>query len=268
MSEIIPLNSQQQCPGSSAVPCLLVTGDPESFLDVEVNMKNQPDDDLDARRLCSVDDENNLLQNKHSFDCESTDTLASTENMSLEDGSYNLAEAGSNISASVGEPQNEDNNFSRLEFGEALPTFMSSLPKNKFMHTKFDSWPQFKRRKIENQQTNCFSASASLRKQKLHNMQRGHTSSHSKTIENESDAVPKPLEFSSFREQNGIESSDTFLEKMECHLTDNTFSSPILERQQEVLICLSNVVKLALLVHVLYTITSSYIRAHGCVNIY
>ncbi|KAL8131753.1 uncharacterized protein LOC141697467 [Apium graveolens] len=232
-SEIIPLNSQQQCPGSSAVPSLLVTGDPEIFLDVEVNMKNQPDDDLDSRRPCSVDDANNLLQHKHSFDCESTDTLASTENMSLEDGSDNLAEEGVNISASVGHPQNEDSNFICLEFGEAQPTFMSSLSKNKFMHTRFDSWPQFKRRKIKYQQTNCFSASASLREQKLHNMQGGHPSSHSKTVEDKSDAIPKPLDFSSSREQNGSESSDPFLDKMECHLTDGTFSSPILERQQE-----------------------------------
>lgn len=207
-------------------------------------MINQPDDDLDARRRCSVDDENNLLQHKHRFDCESTDNLASMENMSLEDGSDDLAEEGLNISALVGDPQDEDNNFSRLEFGEAQATLLSSLPKNKFMHTKFDSWPQFKRRKIEYQETNCFSASASLREQKLHNMQGSHTSSHSKTVENESDVAPKPLEFSSSRERNGSESSDMFLQKMECHLTDGTFSPPILERQQEVLICLSNVIKL------------------------
>ncbi|KAK1404965.1 hypothetical protein POM88_004570 [Heracleum sosnowskyi] len=234
-SEIIPLNSQQQCSGSSAVPSLtkLVAKDPKRLLDEEVYIKNQPADVLDARRRCSVDEENNLLQHKHSFDCESTDTLASTEKLSLEDGSDNLAEEGLITSASVVDPQNEDKNFSPLEFGEAQPTFLSSFPKSKYMHSKFDSWPQFKRRKIEYQQTNCFSASASLREQKLQNLQGDMVSSHSKTVENELDAVLKLQAFSSSRERNGIESSDTYLEKMECHLTDGTFSSPILKRQQE-----------------------------------
>lgn len=201
-------------------------------------MENKPDEVLDARRCCSVDDENSLQQHKHSFNCENEDTLASTEIMSLVDGGNNFAKEGLNTSASVGDPQKEDNNFGYSEFSEAQPTFMSTLPKNKFRHTKFDSWPQFKRRKIEYQHTNCFSASTSSREQKAYDLQRGHISSHSKAFVNESDAIPKLLAFSSSCEQKGSASSDMLLEKMDCHLTDDTFSPPILKSEQEVLIFL------------------------------
>ncbi|KAL1821428.1 uncharacterized protein LOC108219190 isoform X1 [Daucus carota subsp. sativus] len=230
-SEIIPIASQQQCSVPSAVPKLtpLVTEDPNSFLDEEVNMKDQPDG-----RCCIVDDEKKLQQNKHSFDCENINTLSSTEIMCLEDGSNNLAEGGLYTSASFGDHQNEYNNICSLEFGEAQPTLMSSLPKSRYRHIEFNSWPQLKRRKIDYQQTNCSSAIASLREQNLHSMQGGHRmSSHSKNAENDLDAVQKLLAFSSSCEQDGSESSGMFFEKMECHLADGTFCSPVFKNQQE-----------------------------------
>lgn len=132
---------------------------------------------------------------------------------------------GLSTSGSVGDPQDEDNNFGSLGFGGTQPTYTSSLSKYRSRHKKDDSWPQSKRRMIEDQQTNCFSASPSFRVQRLHDIQVEHS-------EDVFDAGSKlPAVYSSHK-QNFSWRSDLFNEKMECLLIDETLSSPMFRRQQ------------------------------------
>lgn len=148
----------------------MATEDPKSCLDKDDNLKNKPDNVLDARQGFRVNEEKKFLQHQHNFGCKNINNLVGTEKMDLVEGCFKLIEGGVSISGSVGDPQDEVNNFGSLGFGETQPTYTSSLYKNRSRHIEADSWPQSKRRKIEDQQTNCFSASPSFRVQRLHDI--------------------------------------------------------------------------------------------------
>lgn len=68
-----------------------------------------------------------------------------------------------------------------------------------------------------------------------HEIQVEYVSSHSMTSEDVFDGDSKLPAFYSSHEQNVSEGSVLFNEKMECHLIDETLSSPMLKRQQVVL---------------------------------
>lgn len=61
-------------------------------------------------------------------------------------------------------------NFSLLESKEIQIAMDSSLLERKFKSTKVNSWPQVERRKLEDQQSNCFSASRNPQMPRLRNI--------------------------------------------------------------------------------------------------
>ncbi|XP_057473858.1 uncharacterized protein LOC130762211 isoform X1 [Actinidia eriantha] len=83
-------------------------------------------------------------------------------------GEYGLLECGS-----IGSLHSEDKNFSSSRVIDQLLE-KSSLPGRRLRSAIEDSWPQFKKRKIEGQQTKFFSASPSFRGKEIHSIG-GHT---------------------------------------------------------------------------------------------
>lgn len=197
---------------------------------------NPPDHVLDARRHSSVDDVNDLLL-EHRFDCENTGNLTCTKKTGLAEGNFDLFEGGLNTCGSVGDPHGKDKDFGFSKLREPQPTNKFPLPGIISSSTKVDSWPRFKRRKVEDKQANCLSASPSFRVQKFHDIQKGYKSSYSRIADNNSNAVSDFQAFPLSHEGNANKSSDMIYQKMECHITDGNESSPRFQIQ-EVLIFL------------------------------
>nr|GMC74482.1 uncharacterized protein LOC109188462 isoform X1 [Ipomoea batatas] len=84
----------------------------------------------------------------------------------------------------------DDKNFS-LESKEIQIAMNSSLLERKFRSTKVSSWPQVKRRKLEDQQSNCFSASRNSQIPRLCNIKMAFGSIDLHSIEGQGGVVLK-----------------------------------------------------------------------------
>ncbi|XP_031106373.1 uncharacterized protein LOC116011018 [Ipomoea triloba] len=84
----------------------------------------------------------------------------------------------------------DDENFS-LESKEIQIAMNSSLLERKFRSTKVSSWPQVKRRKLEDQQSNCFSASRNSQIPRLCNIKMASGSIDLHSIEGQGGVVLK-----------------------------------------------------------------------------
>lgn len=103
---------------------------------------------------------------------------------------------------------------------------------------KVDSWPQFKRRKVEDYLTYSFSASPSFRVQNICTTQGDPRSRSLKSVEYNSDAVfqyqEPPLSHEGDVSPSNVNmSSDVRIyQQIKCHSTHGIESSPILQKEE------------------------------------
>ncbi|KAL6976184.1 hypothetical protein U1Q18_024974 [Sarracenia purpurea var. burkii] len=124
---------------------------------------------LDVRQ-CYVEENQGLMRVESKLDTGNIGGLAFNERTLQERKSY-AAEDGILARGSVGSLRSKDTNFSSSRMIDQLLE-KSLLPGRRLRFATEDSWPQFKRRKIEDQQTNFFSASPSFRAKEIHSIGR------------------------------------------------------------------------------------------------
>ncbi|XP_009784551.1 uncharacterized protein [Nicotiana sylvestris] len=100
-----------------------------------------------------------------------------------------------------------------------------SLFDGRFRSSKMDSWPQVKRKNIEDKQANCFSDCPKSEMSKLYRIHMDAISLNINTIQEKSDNV---VEHTPFR----VKSSNAGIsEKINCHLREGAPSSPKLQKE-------------------------------------
>ncbi|KAK6149413.1 hypothetical protein DH2020_016938 [Rehmannia glutinosa] len=79
--------------------------------------------------------------------------------------------------------------YGSVTYGTVWSHGENSSLERRFRHASMDSWPQLKRRKIENQQSHSFTTSPSFRVRKPHSIQRAPASTYLKNMETNVDTV-------------------------------------------------------------------------------
>ncbi|KAI8012016.1 hypothetical protein LOK49_LG06G00328 [Camellia lanceoleosa] len=164
--------------------------------------------------------------------------LACSARTMLERKSH-VGEDGLLACGSVGSLHSKEKNFSSSEIRE-LQLLESSLQLGRRLRSvSEDSWPQFKRRKIDGQRTNFFSASPSFRVKEIHGMG-GHTMNKNvKSMEDNLETVLQieclPVSHKGDAAQlNADKSPDMELnQKVNYHLYEGIEPSPELQLEQE-----------------------------------
>nr|XP_016483516.1 PREDICTED: uncharacterized protein LOC107804187 [Nicotiana tabacum] len=100
-----------------------------------------------------------------------------------------------------------------------------SLFDGRFRSAKMDSWPQVKRKKIEDKQANCFSDCPKSEMSKLYRIQMDAISLNFNTIQEKSGNVVEHTPFRVKSSNSGIS------EKINCHLKEGAPSSPKLQKE-------------------------------------
>ncbi|XP_059666562.1 uncharacterized protein LOC132312277 [Cornus florida] len=186
-----------------------------------------------------VVDNQNLLHPEDKLDWRSKGIVASDERNLQERRKTRLVEGSLFEYGSVGSVHNEEKNASCInsEFQVAKKSF---LPQRSLSSAMQDSWPQFKRRKIEGQQTKFFSASPSCRVERLHSIERGPAKRYLRTVEN-AGAVPEfkkiPVSHEvDARQSNVYENPDVEMHQAgKCILAEENEPSPKLELEEDLL---------------------------------
>ncbi|XP_049342685.1 uncharacterized protein LOC125806975 [Solanum verrucosum] len=115
--------------------------------------------------------------------------------------------------------QNDDENLN-LSVLSKLETTREPLFDDRFRSAKMDSWPQVKRKKVEDKQTNCFSACPNSQTSKLYQVHVDTVSLNFNTSQEKTDNV---VEHTPFRTKS---SSVSISEKKNCHLKEGSGSLP------------------------------------------
>ncbi|XP_015083030.1 uncharacterized protein LOC107026542 isoform X2 [Solanum pennellii] len=115
--------------------------------------------------------------------------------------------------------QKDDENLN-LSVSSKLEITREPLFDDRFRSAKMDSWPQVKRKKVEDKQTNCFSACPSSQMSKLYQAHVDTVSLNFNTSQEKTDNV---VEHTPFRTKS---SSVSISEKKNCHLKEGSGSSP------------------------------------------
>ncbi|MCD7456025.1 hypothetical protein HAX54_030498 [Datura stramonium] len=114
--------------------------------------------------------------------------------------------------------QNDDENL-RLSVSSELETTREPWFDDRFRSVKLDSWPQVKRKKVEDKQTNCFSACPNSPMPKLYQVHMDAVSLNFNTSQGKTDNVVEHTPFRSKSSNVGIS------EKKNCHLKEGSGSS-------------------------------------------
>ncbi|KAH0733524.1 hypothetical protein KY289_004712 [Solanum tuberosum] len=115
--------------------------------------------------------------------------------------------------------QNDDENLN-LSISSKLETTREPLFDDRFRSAKMDSWPQVKRKKVEDRQTNCFSACPNSQTSKLYQVHVDTVSLNFNTSQEKTDNV---VEHTPFITKS---SSVSISEKKNCHLKEGSGSLP------------------------------------------
>ncbi|CAL5390292.1 unnamed protein product [Camellia sinensis] len=203
----------------------------------EVGMTDPSSAVLDVRQ-CYEEDNQDLMCIENKLDeGNMSGGLACSARTLLERKSH-VGEDGLLACGSVGSLHSEEKNFSSSEIRE-LQLLESSLQLGRRLRSvSEDSWPQFKRRKIDGQQTNFFSASPSFRVKEIHGMG-GHTTNKIvKSMEDNLETVLQ-IEFLPVSHEgdaaqlNADKSPDMELnQKVNYHLSEGIEPSPELQLEQ------------------------------------
>ncbi|CAK9145108.1 unnamed protein product [Ilex paraguariensis] len=202
------------------------TGDFQDCSDEEVGTADLTCAFIDANSQCCVQDNQNLLHLDNVLYSRNTGNLACSIK-SPDVKTSHQREDGLLTYGSVGAPHCEDENLS-LNIREIQLEKKSSSPDTSFSSAKLGSWPQLKRRKIEDQLTNSFSASPSFRVQKLYGVQGDPTSRCMQSVENNSEIVLKFEDFpvSCDASQTNVNKSSAvgMCQKLKCESTEGVES--------------------------------------------
>ncbi|XP_069143273.1 uncharacterized protein [Solanum lycopersicum] len=115
--------------------------------------------------------------------------------------------------------QKDDENLD-LSVSSKLEITREPLFDDRFRSAKMDSWPQVKRKNVEDKQTNCFSACPSSQMSKFYQAHVDTVSLNFNTSQEKTDNV---VEHTPFRTKS---SSVSISEKKNCHLKEGSGSSP------------------------------------------
>ncbi|CAL5392563.1 unnamed protein product [Camellia sinensis] len=204
----------------------------------EVGMTDPSSAVLDVRQ-CYEEDNQDLMCIENKLDeGNMSGGLACSARTLLERKSH-VGEDGLLACGSVGSLHSEEKNFSSSEIRE-LQLLESSLQLGRRLRSvSEDSWPQFKRRKIDGQQTNFFSASPSFRVKEIHGMGGHTTNKNVKSMEDNLETVLQ-IEFLPVSHEgdaaqlNADKSPDMELnQKVNYHLSEGIEPSPELQLEQD-----------------------------------
>ncbi|CAL5390268.1 unnamed protein product [Camellia sinensis] len=204
----------------------------------EVGMTDPSSAVLDVRQ-CYEEDNQDLMCIENKLDeGNMSGGLAWSERTLLERKSL-VVEDGLLACGSVGSLHSEEKNFSSSEIRE-LQLLESSLHLGRRLRSvSEDSWPQFKRRKIDGQRTNFFSASPSFRVKEIHGMGGHTTNKNVKSMEDNLETVLQieclPVSHEGDAAQlNSDKSPDMELnQKVNYHLSEGIEPSPELQLEQD-----------------------------------
>ncbi|KAA8523542.1 hypothetical protein F0562_009965 [Nyssa sinensis] len=205
------------------------TGDSQGCLVEEVGM---------ADPTSIVVDSQNVLHLENKLDWGSALNMACSAKTMWERKSQ-LGEDGLSAYGSVGSPYSEDKNFSYMKLRELRFAKNSSPPERRLGPATQDSWPQFKRRKIESQQTNFFSASPSFRVQKLQSTESNPENRYLNRVEDNAEDALK-FQYFPVSHEGDVKQSNVYkrpdveiYQKGKCLLADGIGSSIKLQLEED-----------------------------------